>query len=47
MRAIIWGPTFKRSYKKMAQKRPDLHEKVAETLNLLAWDSFVAQLETH
>ena len=31
----------------MAQKRPDLREKVAETLNLLVRDPFVAQLETH
>ena len=47
MRVLIWGAAFRKSYKKLAKKRPDLRENMAAALKLLAQDPFLPQLETH
>ena len=47
MRKLIWGKTFKRAFRRMIGKRPELREDLEATLTMLATDAFAPQLETH
>ena len=47
MRTLIWGKTFKRVFKRIIKKHPDLRENIDETLRILVEDPFASQLETH
>jgi addiction module RelE/StbE family toxin len=39
--------SFKRSFKKLIKKNPQLEEKILETLNLLVNDPFTPSLKSH
>ncbi len=47
MRRLIWGSSFLRGYKRLLRKHPDLANRIAHTLELLAGDPFSPRLETH
>ncbi len=47
MRALIWGKTFVRALKRTIKKHPTLSKDIEKTLELLAEDPSVPQLETH
>jgi mRNA-degrading endonuclease YafQ of YafQ-DinJ toxin-antitoxin module len=47
MRALIWGKTFVRSFKRYSKKHPDLVSDIEKTLKLLVEDPFAPPLETH
>jgi len=47
MRALIWGKTFMKAFKRTVKKHPKLSKDIEETLRLLAKDPFAPQLETH
>jgi mRNA interferase YafQ len=47
MRTLIWDESFRRALKKSLKKRPQLQEKIADILNLLAIDPFTPALKTH
>jgi mRNA interferase YafQ len=40
-------PSFKRSFKKLIKKNPQLQDKILETLNLLTIDPFTPSLKSH
>jgi mRNA interferase YafQ len=44
---IIWSNGFKRSFRKITRKNPQLIDKVAKTLKLLADDPFTPSLRSH
>ncbi|NOZ49839.1 MAG: type II toxin-antitoxin system mRNA interferase toxin, RelE/StbE family [Chloroflexi bacterium] len=44
---FVWSPTFVRAYKKLARRNPELHQRVYETLRLLAADPFHPKLRSH
>ena len=47
MRALIWGKTFVRSFKRFSKKHPDFVSDIEKTLKLLVEDPFAPRLETH
>ena len=47
MRTLIWGKAFKRTFKRIIKKHPDLKENIEDTLKILSENPFVPQLETH
>jgi len=46
MNRLLWGKGFVRAYKRLAKRRPDLRERLEETLRLLQQDPFQPSLET-
>lgn len=47
MREITFSSSFKRSFKSLIRRRPDLKQKIEERLRLLATDPFEPILRTH
>lgn len=47
MKLITFAPSFKRAYKALIRKRPELQSKIAAVLKLLAENSFEPSLQTH
>ena len=47
MRALIWGKTFVKAFKRAAKKFPTLRKDIEDTLRLLTKDPFAPSLETH
>jgi len=47
MRTVTWSNAFSRSFKRWMRKRPDMHNDIAEALDLLVVNPFAPQLETH
>ena len=47
MRALIWGKTFIRAFKRTINKHPALSKDIEKALRLLVKDPFIFQLETH
>lgn len=47
MRALIWGKTFERAFKRTVKKNPALTKEIEGTVRLLSKDPFAPQLETH
>jgi len=47
MRALIWGKTFIRAFKRTIKKHPALSKDIEKALRLLVKDPFISQLETH
>jgi mRNA interferase YafQ len=44
---VVWGNGFKRSFKKITKKNPQLKELIIEALMLLAEDPFTPSLKSH
>lgn len=47
MKTITFARSFKRAYKALIRKRPELQPKVEAVLRLLAENSFAPSLQTH
>jgi addiction module RelE/StbE family toxin len=47
MKALIWTPAFKRAYKRLIRRRPDLKDKIENALKQLASDAYHPSLHTH
>ncbi len=47
MRSITFDSSFKRAYKSLIRKRPDLKLKIESILYLLSTDAFEPSLQTH
>lgn len=46
MKALIWTPAFKRAYKRLIRRRPDLKDKIENALKQLASDAYHPSLHT-
>jgi mRNA interferase YafQ len=44
---IVWSNGFKRSFKKITKKNPQLKEQIIKVLRLLADDPFTPSLKSH
>ena len=44
---IVWSSGFKRSFKKIVRKNPQLKDRITEVLILLADDPFTPSLKSH
>ncbi len=47
MRTIVWSSTFKRAYKRMVKRQPEIRSQLETTLTALADNPFLSSLETH
>lgn len=47
MMKIVWSSGFKRSFKKIVKKNPQLKERITEVIILLAEDPFIPSLKSH
>ncbi|ACK70256.1 addiction module toxin, RelE/StbE family [Gloeothece citriformis PCC 7424] len=47
MRELIWDNSFKRAFKRVTRKQPQLEEKIFEVLELLIQDPFAPSLRSH
>ena len=47
MRTLIWDSSFKKAFKRLVRKSPQLQEKIFETLSLLELDPFTFSLKSH
>ena len=47
MRALIWGNTFRKAYRRTVKKHPNLGNDIKKTLEILVVDPFDSRLETH
>jgi mRNA interferase YafQ len=44
---VVWSSGFKRSFKKIVKKNPQLKDRIVEVLILLADDPFTPSLKSH
>lgn len=47
MRTLVLTSSFKRAFKSLIRREPDMDEKISERLKLLATDPFHPSLRTH
>ncbi len=47
MRTLLWSSTFKRAYKRMIKRQPEMRNQLETTLTALAGNPFSSRLETH
>ncbi|MBN2619664.1 type II toxin-antitoxin system mRNA interferase toxin, RelE/StbE family [candidate division WOR-3 bacterium] len=47
MRKLVWGRTFKRAYKKIIKRQPEMKNDIIKTIQLLSKNPFMPALETH
>jgi mRNA interferase YafQ len=47
MMQVVWSSGFKRSFKKIVKKNPQLKDRITEVLILLANDPFTPSLKYH
>mgnify|MGYP001801693103 CR=1 FL=1 len=47
MRTLVWNSSFKRAFKRVVRKNPQLEEKILAVLELLENDPFVNSLKSH
>ena len=47
MITLIWGTSFKRAFKRIVRKNPQLEEKILTVLELLSNDPFTNSLKSH
>jgi mRNA interferase YafQ len=47
MMEVVWSSGFKRSFKKIIKKNPQLKDRIVEVLILLADDPFTPSLKSH
>lgn len=44
---VVWSSGFKRSFKKIIKKNPQLKDQIVKVLRLLADDPFIPSLKSH
>ncbi|MBC1258247.1 type II toxin-antitoxin system mRNA interferase toxin, RelE/StbE family, partial [Trichormus variabilis V5] len=44
---VVWSSGFKRSFKKIIKKNPQLKDQIVKVLRLLAEDPFTPSLKSH
>jgi mRNA interferase YafQ len=47
MKTLVWGASFKKAFKKIIRKNPNLEDKIFNILELLANDHFIPSLKSH
>ena len=47
MRALVWGSTFARAFRRLTRRNPDMTPRVHEVLRQLSEDAFAPKLRTH
>lgn len=47
MRPLIWSQTFKRAFRRMRERRPELRKELEASLAMLTANPFDPKLETH
>jgi mRNA interferase YafQ len=47
MRSLVWENSFKRAFKRVIRKNPQLQEKIFAVLELLLFDPFSSPLKAH
>ena len=47
MKTLVWGVTFKRAFKQVTRRHPELQQKVERALEQLVEDPFHPKLHTH
>ena len=47
MMQVVWGNGFKRSFKKITKKNPQLIDQIVKALKLLGEDPFTSSLKSH
>jgi mRNA interferase YafQ len=47
MRVLVWDESFRRAFKKLIRRQPQLQEKIFEVLAFLETDPFTPALKTH
>ncbi len=47
MMEVVWSSGFKRSFRKITKKNPQLKEQIVEVLRLLANEPFTPSLKSH
>ncbi|NJK61127.1 MAG: plasmid stabilization system protein [Oscillatoriales cyanobacterium SM2_1_8] len=47
MKTFVFEPSFKRAFKALTRRNPEIEHLIAETLNLLTEDPFAPQLKSH
>ncbi|BAB76170.1 asr4471 [Nostoc sp. PCC 7120 = FACHB-418] len=47
MMEVVWSSGFKRSFKKIIKKKPQLKDQIVKVLRLLADDPFTTSLKSH
>ena len=44
---VVWNNSFKKAFRKLIKKNPNLQNKIIEVLNILAEDPFTPSLKSH
>ncbi len=47
MKTLVWDSSFKRAFRRVVRKNPQLEEKILEILEILSIDPFTPSLKTH
>ena len=47
MRTLVWGNSFRRAFRRLAERRPELRKDLEEALDMLTANPFDPRLETH
>ena len=47
MRRLVWDASFRRAFKRITRRTPDLHERIFDVLAILVADPFDPRLKTH
>jgi addiction module RelE/StbE family toxin len=47
MRTLVWGSSFKKAFKRIVRKNPQLEKRIFEILDLLVSDPFTPSLKSH
>ena len=47
MRELVWYSSFKRAFKQVTRKNPQLEDKIYDVLDMLRIDPFTPSLKTH
>lgn len=47
MRTLVWGNSFKKAFKRIVRKNPQLEKRIFEILDLLVSDPFAPSLKSH
>ncbi len=44
---VVWNNSFKKAFRKLIKKNPNLQNKIIDVLNILAEDPFTPSLKSH
>jgi addiction module RelE/StbE family toxin len=47
MKAVVWDTSFKKAFKQLIRKNPNIESKIFDVLELLSNDPFVATLKSY